>query len=245
MKINLFLLIFALAFLFSCTIRPKNVPVQIEKAVDDSIQVVYQPYKGTQDLIEYEIPILRGTKIKHGVQKRFYRNGSLYSSIPYEKGKRQGTAYTYYQSAEGFEPKVWKEQLYEDNMLNGICKRYHDDGTLQAEYEYKNGNPALGLKEYSKNGKEITQPTLILTATRAATGYYVTAQLSKKMSNTDYFIGNLTEGKYMPRGLKGLQIKNGVGQIIVDASKKKVTITAVYTTRYRNKCLISKTINLQ
>jgi hypothetical protein len=60
----------------------------------------------------------------------------------------------------------------------------------------------------------------------------------------DYFIGNLVEGKYLPKGLKGLQVKNGLGEVMVGTSEKSVTITAVFTTRYRNKCLLSKTIKL-
>jgi len=80
---------------------------------------------------------------------------------------------------------------------------------------------------------------------RTATGYYVTARLSNNKENVDYFIGNLIEGKYLPDGLKGLQVKNGLGEIVVDTSKKKVTITAAYISRYRNRCLVSKTISLQ
>jgi len=140
---------------------------------------------------------------------------------------------------------VWKEQNYNNNKLDGVCKRYHQNGNLQAEYEYKNGNPAIELKEFSQSGKAIKQPSLILNSMRTATGYYVTARLSNNKENVDYFIGNLIEGKYLPDGLKGLQVKNGLGEIVVDTSKKKVTITAAYTSRYRNRCLVSKTISLQ
>jgi hypothetical protein len=233
-----------LIVLSSCT-RPaqKQVPEQAQSA-PDSIQVVQKLFKDSKDLVEYEIPVFRGTSKKHGEQKRFYRNGSLYSLIPYKKGVKEGVAYTYYQASEGVEPQVWKAQNYSNNLLNGTCKRYHRDGTLQAEYEYKNGNPAVGLKEYSQSGKPLKQPSLILSANRVATGYYISARLSKKQKNVDYFVGDLIEGKYLPSGLKGLQVKNGLGEIVVDASNKKVTVTAVYHTRYRNKCLLTKTINL-
>lgn len=244
MKLNLFLLLLFAIFISACNTSPKQTIAEDAKNENDSTEIVLKPYKGTEDLIEYEIPILKGTSIRHGIQKRYYRNGSLYSAIPYRNGKRIGTAYTYYMAAEGVKPAIWKEQNYIDNRLHGICKRYHDDGTLQAEYEYKNGNPATGLKEYSKSGKPIKQPTLIVSANRTAAGYYVSARLSNDHKKVDYFIGNLVEGKYLPEGLKGLQVKNGLGEIMVDASKKSVTITAQFTSRYRNKCLISKTIKL-
>lgn len=244
MKLNLFIL-FAIAILISsCNTSSKQQAEGTTKPENDSTEIVLKHYKGTTDLVEYKIPILKGTKIRHGIQKRYYRNGSLYSAIPYKNDKRIGTAYTYYPAAPGFKPAVWKEQNYENNLLSGICKRYHDDGMLQAEYEYKNGNPAIGMKEYSKSGKLLKQPTLIVSANRTASGYYVSARLSNDLKKVDYFIGNIVEGKYLPKGLKGLQVKNGLGEIMVDPSKKSVTITAVFTTRYHNKCLLSKTIKL-
>lgn len=237
--------IFGLFFLITaCTTQTKKQEAGPLSAEPDSIQIVEKPYKNSK-VIEYEIPILRGTSMKHGIQKRFYTTGSLYSKIPYNHGLKEGIAYTYYRAVAGVKPSVWKEQAYTKNELDGVCKRYHEDGTLQAEYEYKGGKPAVGIKEFTKSGKAIKQPTLFVSANQTATGYYVSARLSKKAANLDFFIGDLDEGKYMPKGLKGLQVKNGLGEIIVEASKKTVTITAVFSTRYRNKCLVSKTIRLQ
>ncbi len=244
MKLNLAFLLVLATFIYSCNTKPTPSVTEDAKSENDSIDVVLKPYENTKDLVEYEIPILKGTSIKHGIQKRFYRSGSLYSAIPYTNGKRQGTAYTYYLAAEGVKPAVWKEQNYTNNVLNGICKRYHENGTLQAEYDYKNGNPGTGLKEFSQSGKPVKQPALIVSANRTASGYYVSARLSNSHKNVDYFIGNLVEGKYLPKGLKGLQVKNGLGEVMVGTSEKSVTITAVFTTRYRNKCLLSKTIKL-
>ncbi|MCY1723008.1 hypothetical protein OU798_21855 [Prolixibacteraceae bacterium Z1-6] len=245
MKPNLIFAVVAVVLMISCATNPNKNPESQPEPEDNGIQIVYKPYKNTKDLIEYEIPVVRGTSIKHGVQKRFYRNGSLYSTIPYVAGNREGKAFTYYMSAEGVSPVVWKEQPYEKNKLHGICKRYHEDGTLQAEYEFQDGLPGVGLKEYLKSGKEIEQPTLILSKKRVHSGFYITAKLSKQMPNTDYYIGTLVEGKYLPEGLKALQTNNGLGEIVVDANIKTVTITAIYSTRYRNNGLVSKTIRLQ
>lgn len=61
--------------------------------------------------------------------------------------------------------------------------------------------------------------------------------------NVDYFVGDLVEGKYLPDNLKGMQVKNGVGEILLPPETKKVTITAVMYTGYQNYCIVSKTIS--
>ena len=210
---------------------------------NDSISIIIKPYENSRNVTEYEIPVLKGTKIRQGVQKRYYLHGSLYSEIPYVQAKREGLAKTYYPAALDNTPTIWKEQSYKNNELNGICHRYHRDGKLQAEYEYKDGFPAVGLKEYSTSGKPIKLPALILSKSNTGVYYYVTAQMSDNKKSADYFIGDLIEGKYLPENLKGLQVKNGVGEILLPLDTKKVTITAVMFTEYKNKYLVSKTIS--
>ncbi|WP_346854738.1 hypothetical protein [uncultured Draconibacterium sp.] len=245
MKLKLIVLLGMVYFFSACSTKPNKNSGSETSSENDGIEIVYRPYKNTTDLIEYEIPVVKGTSIKHGIQKRYNRNGSLYSTIPYLRGMREDTAYTYYMAAEGVEPKVWKEQVYENDELNGICRRFHENGVLQAEYEYKKGLPAIGLKEYSTSGKELEQPTLIVTTNKVHSGFYVSAKLSKSMSNVDFYLGDLVEGKYLPEGLKGLQIKNGLGEVIVENGTTKVTISAIYSTRYRNRGILTKTIHLE
>ena len=239
------LLLFLVVILFnSCMNKPKNSTAENNKALNDSIEIIRQPYENSPEVIEYEIPVVKNTRVRHGIQKRYYKHGSLYSTIPYIQGKREGTAFTFYPAITGIKPAVWKEQPYVNNKLDGICRRYHKNGILQAEYEYKNGIPAIGMKEFSESGKPIKLPSLILTQSQTAAGYYISARLSNNSEKVDYFIGSLVEGKYLPKDLKGLQVKKGLGEIIVSSTTKSVTITAVYTTRYRNKCIISKTIKI-
>ena len=199
-------------------------------------------YKNSTTAVEYEIPVVKGTNIKHGTQKRYYRHGSLYSEIPYVAGKRDGLAITYYPVTVDAKSIVWKEQAYKDDNLEGICKRYHRNGELQAEYEYKNGLPAVGLQEYYQSGNPVKLPELVLNKTRTLEIFYITARLSDSSKNVDYFIGDLVEGKYLPANLKGLQVVNGVGEILVSLTTKQVTITAVKFTKYKNRYIVSKSI---
>jgi len=244
MKTYLTILFPLVILLCNCITKPKNVVSENTNALKDSIQIRKLNYKNSPTVIEYEIPVLKGTEIRHGIQKRFYLHGSLYSTIPYNHGKREGTAFTFYPGISDGKLAVWKEQPYVNHKLEGICKRFHKNGKLQAEYEYKNGNPAIGTKEFSESGKPVIMPDLILTKSKLADGYYVTARLSNNSQKVDYYIGELIEGKYLPKGLKGLQVKKGLGEIVIYNNTKSVTITAVYITKYRNKCLISKAINM-
>lgn len=57
-------------------------------------------------------------------------------------------------------------------------------------------------------------------------------------------MGNLVDGKYMPKGLTGLRARNGLGEIGVRKTTGNVTITAVYSTHYRNRGWVSATIHL-
>ncbi|WP_303921150.1 toxin-antitoxin system YwqK family antitoxin [Draconibacterium sediminis] len=233
----------ALLFLVACNSEPKREAPENTSEESNGLEIVKRPYRNSEK-IEYEISVVKGTTIKHGIQKRYYLHGSLYSTIPYVAGKQQGVACTYYQAALDSEPQIWKEQPYEEDELHGICKRYHRDGTLQAEYEYKNGLRAVGLKEYTESGKEIEEPKLILTKHRVATGVLIQARLSDTYDNVDFYIGELTEGKYLPQNMKALQTRNDVGETVVSQTSGTITITAEYSTRYRNRGVVSNSINL-
>ncbi|QGY42572.1 hypothetical protein GM418_02565 [Maribellus comscasis] len=230
-------------FYFGC----QNPKPQVEETVNltpakEGITIVTRLYENSATAVEYEIPIVKGTSIKHGIQKRYYQHGSLYSEIPYVAGEREGTAYTYYPVNGNAEPVIWKKQSYKKNKLDGICKRYHRDGTLQAEYEYKDGLPAVGLKEYYQSGNQIKHPDLLLKKVKTLENYYITARLSDGSKNVDFFIGNLAEGKYLPENLKGLQVVKGVGEILIPLTTQNVTITAVKFTDYKNRYIVSKSI---
>ncbi len=237
-------LLFIVFILGGCN-KPK--PQQEEsfelKPASEGMTIVTRLYENSTTAVEYEIPVIKGTQIKHGIQKRYYQHGSLYSEIPYVAGNRVGIAYTYYPAAAKEEPIVWKEQPYVNNNLEGICKRYHRDGSLQAEYEYKNGLPAIGLKEYYQSGTQVKQPDLLLSKSRAGKYYLIKSRLSNNKKNVDYFIGDLIEGKYLPNNLKGLQVKNGTGEILLPLNTRKVTITAVMQTSYQNQYIASKTLS--
>jgi hypothetical protein len=244
MKFFSYFILFLIVAFSGCVNNKSEKLAKNNRSAIDSIEVIKKPFKDNSNIIEFEIPVFKGTNIRHGIQKRFYNHGNLYSRIPYNNGLREGIAYTYYPALKGAEPAVWKAQPYINDTLNGICRRYHKDETLQAEYEYKYGFPAIGLKEFNESGKPTNLPELIFSKNKVGEGYYISARLSNNSKNVNYFIGNLIDGKYLPDGLRGLQVREGVGEIIIPAGTKSITITAVYITRYQNKYIVSKTIAL-
>lgn len=235
-----------LVVLISSCINPSTKNTQKQDNLEnDSIVIVKTPFKNEPKKIEYEIPVLKGTELRHGVQKRFYSNGiSLYSEIPFTRNVRNGIAYTYYQTYGEGKPPVWKEQIYINGKLDGICKRYYEDGKLQAEYEYKSGLPAIGLKEYSKSGKEIQQPVLILSQKKVDGYIHITASMSNKTKNVKMYEGVLVDGKYVSNNITEINVKNGVGEILIPdySNKKSITVIASLTTRYYNTYYTSKTL---
>jgi len=243
MRINLIYYFFFILLFYGCNHFPneeQNVEVNSNSTV-----IIKKPFQNNPELIEYEFSVLKGTTIKQGIQRRYYMHGSIYSEIPYINGKREGIAYTYYPVVAGSEPVVWKEQPYKNDVLNGICKRYHENGVLQAEYEYKNGLQAIGLKEYYQSGNPVNLPDLVISYKKLEDYYLISAHLASDEKNVDYYNGSLVEGKYFPENLKRFQIRNGFGEGLISLEKKSATITATFYTRYQNKVIISKTIKLQ
>lgn len=217
-----------------------------EVNANDSTEILRAVFKTNKKKIEYEVSVRKGTKIKHGIQKRFYPHGSLYSKINYKDGKKSGMAYTYYQEYSGAEPKVWKAQPYTDSKLNGICKRYHKNGKIQAEYEYYKGYPAIGLKEWKESGDPVKLPRLKISKEVINHQTYLSVKMSNNAKSVKYYEGNLLDGKYVTKNIIPLSTKNGVGEFTIPhtSTKKSVTIIALISTRYRNKYYVAETVKL-
>lgn len=237
------LLFLMMTAIFTSCFTEKKKKVDTNK--NDSIMVVKKPFDNNPKKIEYEISVLKGTNKRHGLQKRYYPHGSIYSEIDYRMNKRVGVAKTYYQAYGKEKAKVWKEQRYEEGKLNGISRRYHKNGQLQAEYEYKKGLPGVGLKEYTNKGVLVKQPKLILKQ-RTKDGYIeITAQMSNKSRRVKFFTGFLVEGKYWSKNMKPVEVNSkGIGKILIPITTEKrfETVTAMMSTRFSNKLIVSETI---
>ncbi len=249
MKQTFFILIAAtILFLSSCFTDNASKKSGNAAVENDSIIYVKKPFADNPDKTEFIISVLKeSNNVRHGIQKRFYRHGSLYSKTPFKNGVREGVTKTYYPVYKKEKPKLWKEQPYVNGKLNGICTRYHKNGQLQSEYEYKNGLPAIGLKEYSTTGKMLKQPELQLSAFTGKQYHEVTAKMSNNTKKVKFYLGELVEGRHLSPNAKELVVEKGEAKafISVTATQKSATITAVMVTRYGNRLITAKTVKLK
>lgn len=243
---NKLILLLLLAFAMQSCFSEKKEKNQ-GQPTNDTITVIKKPFPNNPKKIEYEIPVLTGTQKRHGLQKRYYSHGSLYSEINYLHNKRVGVAKTYYPTYGKKAPQVWKLQPYINGKLDGMCKRFHKNGKLQAEYLYKKGLKSTVFKEYTNKGKPIKQPELIVKKTKRDGEWVLTMYMSNKSRSVQFLKGNLVEGKFLTANLEKIKPNSkGIAKTFVSTQSglKHVTITAVMSTRYRNKYIVSKTIKI-
>ena len=121
------------------------------------------------------------------------------------------------------------------------------NGKIQAEYDYKEGLPGIGFKEWDESGKEINLPELILSKEVINHQTYVTASMSNKTKNVAYYVGPLVDGKYISKNKLPLLLNEGRGELTIPhtSTQKSVTITAELTSKYRNSYYVSKTLKLE
>ncbi len=237
-------IIFSSCFLVNPKSNDKNNTASAN--ANDSTEIFNMSFKHKPNVVEYEVSVLKGTKTKHGIKKRFYEHGSVYSETPYIKGKRNGISYTFYQAYDDKKPVVWKEQPFIDGVLSGTCRRFHRNGQLQSEYQYSNGLPAIGIKVWKDSGKEVELPKLIVTKKETNGLIFINVRISNNTKKVKYFTGNLIKGKYFPKNMKSILENDGVGELLVhgNSNQKSVTIVAALKTPYRNTYYLVKTVEL-
>jgi antitoxin component YwqK of YwqJK toxin-antitoxin module len=99
---------------------------------------------------------------------KMLKKRTLYSEIPYVKGKENGIAKWYYPSG-----KLQSEGPCMNGEEDGIGRMYYESGELKAVYPYKNGvedgmekeyyeketyykrGNVINIKNYDENGNEI------------------------------------------------------------------------------------------
>ncbi|TKG94484.1 hypothetical protein EYV94_11065 [Puteibacter caeruleilacunae] len=247
MKLLNILLLSAIVAMVGCVSKSSKTAEDAEANANDTISIVTRKFANNPKKVEYEIPVITKSGKRHGVQKRYYAAGSLYSLTPYEFNIRQGVKKTFHPAYKGQTPVVWKEEPYVNGKRDGICKRYYKDGKLWAEYPYKKGLIGIGLVEYTNVGKVRKQPTIVLTKSTDGGFLKVKARMSNKTKQVEFFNGFLVEDKYMPEGMKKIQTKSGVGTMLIPTTNipNFVTVVAKVKTRDRHTLILKKTLKLK
>lgn len=190
------------------------------------------PYKSSSSETKAE-----ATPAGQYVKKTYYQNGILHKEMVYENGVQQGVSKEYYKSGKIFQEVVYKGNLregiarryfesgvlsqetpYHKDKIHGVQKRYRRSGDLMCEVPYHEGNQCIGLKEYTTDGKlkkrypsiKITPvDNILLNGT-----YTLKLQMSDESKGVEYFVGKLSEDKYIGNeAMQVWEIMNGVGEV--------------------------------
>jgi hypothetical protein len=185
--------------------------------------------------------------MKHGWATNYYTSGKIHSKIMYQEGKKHGDEIWYYESG-----KVYRISPYANNKINGMQKGFYEDGSPKFEVLYKDGAPAAGLKEYSKSGKLITQPFIIVKEINHLAmdnQYILRLSLSNQSSKVQFYRDELEEGKFLSKTQMPLVTEKGVAEYVVFVAPgalavEKLNFIANYKTSMGNPCILQKRYNL-
>ncbi|MCK9618008.1 MAG: hypothetical protein M0R21_09270 [Lentimicrobiaceae bacterium] len=152
-----------------------------------------------------------------GIARNYFENGKVSHEFIYINGKKEGTGKLYYTSG-----KLNTLIHYVKGKKNGPMIRYYKNGKVAAEIPYENDYPQPGLKEYTKEGKQIDYKTAIVVKTinRIATDnkYIIQLSTTDKARNVRFFkLMKTSEG--LKRQI--IPTQNGVGTITYHLSPGK------------------------
>lgn len=155
---------------------------------------------------------MKGGK-RHGILKEFHLNGKTALQITYVENKKEGKAIRYYESGA-----VMQETDYVNDVAEGLQKKYYDNGQLMSEVRFNHGEPCLGLKEYTREGKLVTEyPEIKITTVDevATTGrYYIQLRMSNGIRRVRFYEGTLSSDGCLGSSVIAIPMeKAGVGVI--------------------------------
>jgi len=186
------------------------------EAVGNLRQGVSREYR-SDGTLESEIHYDRNRK--HGVARNFYPDGETpKTEIHYVNGYKQGEAKWFYKGGE-----VYRVTPYKNNNIHGIRRYYYENGQIQAELNYVNGQPGTGLREYTREGKlkQFDGVIQIREEDRLKTDntFVLHLNISDGTRNVEFFKGELTDGTYWNDKLREVPTEKGTGKITIFVNK--------------------------
>ncbi|MBP5474287.1 MAG: hypothetical protein J6X92_05995 [Bacteroidales bacterium] len=161
--------------------------------------------------------------VRHGETKT-YLKGALYQTIPYENDVRNGIAKRYY--TEG---QVYKETPYVNDTIDGIIIIYYRNGSVTSKMGYSKGKQTKYLEEFNKNGTKYTDYPKIETSVTdeyATKGTYrIDISLSKPDQNVIFYRGSLVNNTVDTAALKELKVTDGKAVITLKKTTESTTDT--------------------
>ena len=161
--------------------------------------------------------------VRHG-ETRTYLKGALYQTFQYENDVRNGIAKRYYTEGE-----VYKETPYVNDTIDGIITIYYRNGSVTSKMGYSKGKQTTYLEEFYKNGNKYTDYPKIVTSVTdeyATKGTYrIDISLSQPDQNVIFYQGSLVNNTVDTAALKELKVTDGKAVITL----KKTTGSTIDT----------------
>jgi antitoxin component YwqK of YwqJK toxin-antitoxin module len=250
MKIKLGILSVA-ALLFMISLSCKHILPQKDDNIAANDTIVNSEFSGVKrfmsgDKLIKEVTFKNG--IKEGLNSNYYDDGRLRSTIIYKNGLRSDTAKWYYPEGD-----LYRATPYTNDTINGTQLKYHKNGRLMAELPYKMGLRMPGLKEYYEDGRPgDVIPSIMAEINQSkyeSEGVVrIILKLSNESNNVKFYRGSLVDGVFNPDRSKEITISSGMGltELKTDTVNGQgyLDIIAVYTTRFRNKEILTKRVKL-
>jgi len=215
---------------------PGQPSIEFEGTEANGVKKIYN----AEGKLETEIPYK--DSLPNGIQKEYYKTGKIYRETPLVNGKPNGLVREYY-NASG---KVYREMPVVDGKAQGIVKKYYENGALLSEAPFENGEPIIGLKEYTEEGKLVEKPKMVFRGIDKSSSegtYTIEVSLSDKYIEPIYANVLTYEGKEY---VNKIPIVNGKGILKLALQKgtvinKKLIFEARYNTKRKNTFIIRDT----
>ena len=185
---------------------------------------------------------------KDSICTYFNEDGSLMKTIQYQDGKMHGAFRTFYP-----EGKPYQKYTYRYGKKDGKQIAYYPNGKMMFSAESKYGLPAIGLKEYDKNGKLKEYGYTIISQEenklRLAGVYTYRFKLNKPAKAVSFHVGELDAGKFISFGQPQLKAVNGWYEVEFYIPEGKVyiktlVINAMIILENSRQLVISKKYNV-
>jgi hypothetical protein len=175
------------------------------------------------------------------------KNNKVTARALYKNDQQNGPATLYYSDGQ-----LYREMTYVEGRVDSIVKTYWPGGKLQAEVFFNKGEPAIGLKEYDKNGIPVKHPTIAVKEVDQLSLFNkieLKISLSDKTREVEFYKGELKEGKYLYAKTPEIFSRDGVASLYYTVPKgravrERISIISRSRTEYGNTLVLHRVYNL-
>jgi antitoxin component YwqK of YwqJK toxin-antitoxin module len=188
--------------------------------------------------------------LKDSICSYYYKNGQLKRQEFYKKGKQDGLSKSFHENG-----KLASELNFLKGKKHGTQKHYYESGQLKSVTEFDNGQPGIGLEEYTREGKPIHHDLKIIVDEMNKMAYdelyFYFLRLSKPSDDDNFIIGKLENGRFLPSSYSRgelLREKNvWVKKYFVPRNafiQDQFTLIATTRTHFGNTLIVTKNMNV-